>query len=159
MVAYVVMQPTGKDRSGGPALPTVVRDGFSWAALIFGPLWLAWHRAWLAAAGTLAAFVLLNSAGPHFGSATAASLLSVLVSLYIGLEGSAFRLASLRRRGFADAGVVLADNRDDAELRFAAALGDQGAERSHRQAPLHLSIRKPLPPDPTLGRLTYPDEG
>ena len=27
----------------------VLRDGFSWGALIFQPLWVLWHRLWLAA--------------------------------------------------------------------------------------------------------------
>jgi hypothetical protein len=30
--------------------PVLVREGFAWGALFFGPLWLAIHRAWIAAA-------------------------------------------------------------------------------------------------------------
>ena len=41
------------------AAPVLVREGFSWGALLFGPLWLAVHRAWIAAVLTLAATVLI----------------------------------------------------------------------------------------------------
>ena len=39
--------------------PVLVREGFSWGALLFGPLWLAVHRAWIAAVLALAASVLI----------------------------------------------------------------------------------------------------
>ncbi len=48
---------TAHIRAGAP--PVLVREGFSWGALFFGPLWLAAHRAWVAAALSLAAFVLI----------------------------------------------------------------------------------------------------
>ena len=41
------------------AAPVLVREGFAWGALMFGPLWLAAHRAWIAAALALAAAVLI----------------------------------------------------------------------------------------------------
>lgn len=157
MASFVVMQPPGKDKNGDPALPIFVRDGFSWAALVFGPLWLAWHRAWLAAAIALAVMVMLNAAGLHFGIERGASLLSTLVSLYVGLEGSAIRLAALRRRGFADAGVVQADHRDDAELRFAVGIADAEIVRPRPLPPAHLALRKPPQPDPTLGAVIFPE--
>ena len=37
------------------AAPVLVREGFSWGALLFGPLWLAVHRAWIPAVLALAA--------------------------------------------------------------------------------------------------------
>ncbi len=42
------------------APPVLVREGFSWTALLFGPLWLAWHRAWIPAALDLAASILIG---------------------------------------------------------------------------------------------------
>ena len=41
------------------AEPVLVREGFAWGALFFGPLWLAAHRAWIAAAISLAAYILI----------------------------------------------------------------------------------------------------
>ena len=41
------------------AAPVLVREGFAWGALLFGPLWLAAHRAWIPAALALAAGILI----------------------------------------------------------------------------------------------------
>ena len=38
----------------------LVREGFCLGAAVFGPLWLALHRAWIPAAFVLAAYVLVN---------------------------------------------------------------------------------------------------
>ena len=46
------------------AEPVLVREGFSWGALVFGPLWLAAHRAWLLAALALAGYVLIAALIP-----------------------------------------------------------------------------------------------
>ena len=50
------------------AEPVLVREGFSWGALIFGPFWLAAHRAWIAAAISLAAYVLIAVLVPRAGA-------------------------------------------------------------------------------------------
>ena len=155
MRSFVVMQPPEKARSGLAGLPIVVRDGFSLAGLILGPLWLAWHRLWLAAIVALAVMVGLNVIGLRLGVEGPASWVSMLVSLWIGLEGSALRLAGLRRRGFVDIGVVQAANRDEAELRFAAGLRDDAP--APRSAPLP-AIRVPLdrpPVGPAIGMVKF----
>jgi hypothetical protein len=98
---------TAHIRSGTP--PVLVREGFSWGALFFGPLWLATHRAWIAAALTLAAFVLivvLTDGG------LAAALLVALVVL-LGLSGHDLRRWSLDHRGYLLSQVVAA--RDELE--------------------------------------------
>ena len=77
------------------AAPVLVREGFSWGALIFGPLWLAAHRAWIAAALVLAAFVLIVFLATD---GIAAALLTALVVL-LGLSGHDLRRWSLDRRG------------------------------------------------------------
>lgn len=41
------------------APPRLVREGFSWGALIFGPLWLACKQAWLAALLLMVGWVAL----------------------------------------------------------------------------------------------------
>ncbi|HEY2617211.1 MAG TPA: DUF2628 domain-containing protein [Acetobacteraceae bacterium] len=88
------------------AAPVLVREGFSWGALLFGPLWLAAHRAWIAAALTLAAFVLI---AVLTRDGAAAALLTALIVL-LGLSGNDLRRWSLDHRGFLLAQVVLARN-------------------------------------------------
>ena len=91
------------------ATPVLVREGFSWGALMFGPIWLALHRAWIAAVLTLAASVLtvvLTSDG------VAAALLAALAAL-LGLSGHDICRRSLDHRGYLLSQVVAA--RDELE--------------------------------------------
>ena len=39
--------------------PALVPEGFSWGALVFGPLWLLAHRAWIAGVLALCDFLLI----------------------------------------------------------------------------------------------------
>jgi hypothetical protein len=41
------------------AEPILVKEGFAWGAFCLGPIWLAAHRAWIAAGISLAAYVLI----------------------------------------------------------------------------------------------------
>jgi Protein of unknown function (DUF2628) len=103
---------TAHIRSGAP--PVLVRDGFSWGALFFGPLWLAVHRVWVAAALSLAAFVLiivLTAGG------AAAALLIALIAL-LGLSGHDLRRWSLDHRGYLLSQVVVAQDELEAIARL-----------------------------------------
>ena len=91
------------------AAPILVREGFSWRALVFGPLWLAVHRAWIAAVLTLAAAVLIVVLAP---GDVATALLTALI-LLLGLSGNDLRRWSLDHRGYLLAQVVVA--RDELE--------------------------------------------
>ncbi|MFK0686719.1 DUF2628 domain-containing protein [Mesorhizobium sp. IMUNJ 23033] len=125
MAIYVVMEPSGR----GERVDSVfVRDGFSWLGFLFSPLWLAWHRLWIEAALAFVVMAILSMLGEKLGLAWAGSLLSLLVSLYVGLEGQALRIAALRRRGWHDWGVVEADRLDDAETRQALEADAQADE-------------------------------
>ena len=86
------------------AAPVLVREGFSWGALIFGPFWLAAHRAWIAAALTLAAAVLIVFLTRDGVSAT---LLTTLIVL-LGLSGQDLRRWSLDHRGYLLAQIIVA---------------------------------------------------
>jgi hypothetical protein len=90
--------------------PVLVREGFSWGALIFGPIWLAVHNAWVPAALVLAASILIGAltSGP-----TQSALLLALV-LWLGFTGNDLRRWSLRLRGFVLQEVVSARNATEA---------------------------------------------
>ena len=96
------------------AEPVLVREGFSWGALVFGPFWLAMHRAWIAAALSLAAYVLIMalSRGP-VGAILAAGLAVIL-----GFIGHDLRRWALENRGFLLVHVVAARSQDDALFRL-----------------------------------------
>src|SRR6478672_11524495 len=48
MNVYTVHLKGSKDDLAALERAVFVREGFSWAALIVGPLWLLWNRLWLA---------------------------------------------------------------------------------------------------------------
>jgi hypothetical protein len=136
MASWIVMEPAGGGRAGSVAEAAFIRDGFSLLAFLLPPLWLLWHRLWIAAA--LALGVLVLAAGlPHLtGFAIAAPLLWLLVSLFVGLEGNALRIAALSRRGWLSWGVVEAGNLDDADTHYIAETAGAEADASdHVPAP------------------------
>jgi Protein of unknown function (DUF2628) len=94
--------------------PVLVREGFSWGALLFGPLWLAVHRAWIPAVLTAVATVLILFLATD---ALSALLLTALV-LSLGLSGQDLRRWSLDHRGYLLAQVVAARSEVDALERL-----------------------------------------
>jgi hypothetical protein len=91
------------------ATPVLVREGFSWGALFFGPVWLAFHRAWIAAVLSLVVTVLIVVLPTDGVSA----VLLVGLMLLLGLSGHDLRRWSLDHRGYLLAQVITA--RDELE--------------------------------------------
>ena len=121
MTVYMVFEPP---RRGDDALVhaeriTFVRDRFSWAAFLFGPLWMMWRRLWLALIIYLVATSLiewgLRSLGIPIGARTT---VFVLLQLLIAFEAANLRRWTLLRRGWRDRGVVFGDDLELAERRF-----------------------------------------
>ena len=160
MATFVIMEPPRGVPSvaGRDAGPVFVRDGFAVVAFLVPLAWLLWHRLWIEAAVALAATVLLGVLGEMAGFGAGAGLLSLLVSIFAGLEGQALRIAALRRRGWTDAGIADADTLEDAEARYFA--GDLEPFPEPAQA-----APQPVPPvqvaarpahGPALGLFAYP---
>ncbi|RWF00695.1 DUF2628 domain-containing protein [Mesorhizobium sp.] len=146
MAVYVVMEPPG---GGEKPDVTFVRDGFSWLGFLVSPLWLLWHRLWIEAALAFVAMALLSMIAEGLSLGLAGPPLSLLVSLYVGLEGQALRIAALRRRGWHEWGVVEANRLDDADTRYvleAEAQADEQAPVPHivpdaaHARPTHMGI-------------------
>src|SRR3984957_9348499 len=98
MSVYTVHEPP---RRAGTAAANVerfafVRDGFSWWAFLFAPLWMLRHRMWLGVigyvviAGAIEVPVKLSGA-PGF----AASVIGLLLGLLVGLEAGTLRRFTL----------------------------------------------------------------
>ncbi len=158
MAGYVVMEPPAAEIAAGKDA-VLVRDGFVWLGFLVPFLWLLWHRLWLEAVIVLALAIGLGILSEVDSFIYVTPLLSLLVSFYVGLEGPALRLARMRRRGWREAGVVEADNRSDAELRYlfdAAQAGESGLETA---AVAPVSSSRPQtssrPSGPALGLLGY----
>jgi Protein of unknown function (DUF2628) len=136
MAVYTVHAPPPSAGTGLAAAErfVLVPDRFSWPAFWFGPLWMLWHRLWLALLGY---FVLLAALGGALritgGSAAASLVIALAVALLVGSEAPSLRRLKLQRRGFRLCGVVVGDDREAAERRFFSAL--TGAPKDPRPAP------------------------
>jgi hypothetical protein len=117
---YLVFEPAAGGRSLEAADRILfVREKFSWTALIFAPLWLLWHRLWLGLLGWLVAVIIIGLvAWVLMLDQTTASIAGFIPSLVVALEGTELRRMKLQRRGYRYAGVVVAQDLEDAERRF-----------------------------------------
>jgi Protein of unknown function (DUF2628) len=96
-----------------------VRDGFSFWAFLFAPLWMLRHRMWLVLIGYVLILGGLEIVVRMFGgSMLVGGGISFLVSLLVGLEAGTLRRFTLNRRGWNNVGVVSGDDLEDAERRF-----------------------------------------
>lgn len=158
MASYAVMEPpvAGSDDIGRERA-VLVRDGFHVLAFLVPALWLLWHRLWIEAVLVVAVTMALSGAGSLAGLGNAAPALAFLVSLYVGLEGAALRLAAYRRRGWREWGVVEAGDATEAEIRYLveAAGGEDGANEPAAAAPAPVSAPRPVAA-PALGLFAYP---
>ncbi|MGA9601118.1 MAG: DUF2628 domain-containing protein [Methylocystis sp.] len=117
MAIYVVMAPAGEGEV--PEKAVFLRDGFSIAAFIFGPFWLFWNRAYLAAGLWLALVTMLAVGGGALGlRPEATALVNLALSLALAFEGVRLIIWTLERRGFRQSGVVACDNAQEAEEVF-----------------------------------------
>ena len=96
-----------------------VRDGFSFWAFLFAPLWMLRHRMWLVLIMYAAVVVLLGVALQELRASTgAAGGIAMLLALLVGFEAATLRRFTLGRRGWTSAGLVVGDDLDLAERRF-----------------------------------------
>jgi hypothetical protein len=137
MPAYTVHElppPPGQSDSD-PARIMFVPDGFSFWAFLFGPLWLLWHRLWLALVGYIVVAIVLHLALVGLGAQTETRIaVSLLFALLFGLEANSLRRWTFSRRSWKNVGIVVADDIEHAERRFFDAWTGQITGRSPRAA-------------------------
>ncbi|MCX7899613.1 MAG: DUF2628 domain-containing protein [Methylocystis sp.] len=120
MAVYTVhFPPAAPGARPAPEKIVILRDDFSWPAFLFGPLWLIWRGAWLAAllwtlllaAVSFAAWKLQapKYMTPYIGMAFGA---------WLGFEGSRLIAWTLNRRGYVEGDIVIGDNEEEAEIAF-----------------------------------------
>jgi len=121
MAVYTVHEPllkAGVTSAPEPERFMFVRDGFSFAALLFGPLWMLWHRMWLVLLGYGVVVAVLSPVLHLHASRTVALIVWALLALLLGFEAGTLRRFSLGRRGFRNIGLVVGDDLELAERRF-----------------------------------------
>ncbi len=97
-----------------------VRDGFSWWASLFGPLWLLRHGMIVVLIGYLVIMGAANFAAAEQLGEVATFYVSAVLTLWFGFEARALRRWALARRGWRMMDVVEARRRVDAERRYYA---------------------------------------
>jgi hypothetical protein len=164
MAVYTVHEPPPKAGAAPPPERfTFVRDGFSFPALLLGPLWMLRHRMWLGLLGYAVVVALLALVLHLDGSATVGVIVWTLLALLLGFEAGTLRRFALGRRGFRNIGVVVGDDLELAERRFfdAWVRKDSGARKdpsAPSSAPaLTPSPRVPHPAPDVLG--LFPEPG
>jgi len=123
MRVYTVHEPPPQryeqTQTGDPARFVFVRDGFSFWAFLFGPFWMLRHQMWLVLLGYAIVFVALELLLKLFGVSAGASFVAgLLLALLVGLEAPTLHRFTLGRRKWANVGVVVGDNLENAERRF-----------------------------------------
>ena len=103
----------------------LVKEGFSWTALLFGPLWALAHRMWVVFALLLALNVAISSMPRFFDGVTDDTVwfLHLVLMLVLGFLGNDLRQWSLARSGYDFVGMVSGTGITDAERRLFAAMG------------------------------------
>ena len=102
------------------AAPKLVREGFSWGALIFGCLWLFWQGAWIPGLLALAMEVLIGVLTTDAARLTLELGLAVL----LGLTGHDLVRWSIFRRGYRLVLVLAARDIESALARLLAVRPD-----------------------------------
>ena len=121
MSVYTVHQPPARtaDQSPEPERMVFVRDGFSFWAFLWAPLWMLWHRMWVVLLGYVVLTAIFIWILVALGASRAAlAVVGLFISLLFGLESSTLRRLSLRRRGWSNVGIVSGSDLEDAERRF-----------------------------------------
>ena len=94
--------------------PILVKEGFSWGAFVFGPLWFALHRAWEAAAVQFLLLVAL----PRVLPVRDGPIVGFGIALLAGLLGRDILRWSLDRRGYTLTEVLAARDEEAALARL-----------------------------------------
>jgi hypothetical protein len=163
MAVYTVHEPplrAGARSAPEPERFVFVRDGFSFWALLFGPLWMLRHRMWLVLVGYMVLAAALSWALHLQVSVTTGPIVWGLVALLLGFEAGTLRRFTLRRRRYRNIGIVVGDDLELAERRFF----DVWVRRDSKAAPapggapaLAASLRMPQPGSDVLG--LFPEPG
>jgi hypothetical protein len=131
MSIYTVHEPPLRAGTAAPEPDRYVfiRDGFSFWAFLFGPLWMLRHRMWLVfVLYVVIALVLEGLVAVASGSDALIVAIGLLLAFWVGLEAATLRRFTLRQSGWRDVGVISGEDREAAERRFFDAWLQEGTQ-------------------------------
>jgi len=121
MAVYTVHQPPLKkyEAAPDPERFAFVRDGFSFWAFLFSPLWMLRHRMWLVLLGYIVIAVAMHVGLRMVGASGGASAFATfMLALLVGMEAGTLRRFTLGRRDWRNVGTIVGGDRDSVERRF-----------------------------------------
>jgi hypothetical protein len=93
-----------------------VKEGFSWAAFLFGPFWAFYHRLWLAGFLLIAMLAALALAGEFLlFDPIADTVFGLALAVLVGFEGPDWLRRKLADRGLIERGFASGRNLAEAE--------------------------------------------
>jgi Protein of unknown function (DUF2628) len=96
-----------------------VKDGFSFQALLLGPIWLLVHRLWLGFAGYAAVAIAILAANQWFALPPLSTFVAFLgLHVIIGFEADTIERQALESKGWTSLGSVSGTSALDCERRF-----------------------------------------
>ena len=147
MHVYTVHEPTSPTAGRierGESL-AFVRDGFSWRAAIFPPIWFAARGQWLGILIYVAAVVLISLLLTAIGAKEDwAGLVIIALHVVFGFEAAEIQRWSLGRAGWREIATVSGPDRDTCERRFFDGwLNDETAAAIYPLPPAEVRALKP----------------
>ena len=166
VTAYTVYEPPNppSDRLDRAESLVFIKDGFSWGAALFGPLWFLAKRLWLAALLYVVLTLVVTFGLYAIGfSGRALNWMLMAVALIAGFEAPSVQRWTLERRGWSFIGPVVGRSYGECERRFFDAWlpGEPVIASARPQAPTHGTLAAaagaPVPSRPRRwGRLLGP---
>lgn len=119
MLTYTVHEPPNppSDRIDRAEGLVFVKDGFSWMAALFTPIWLLVYRLWWPLLGYVVLTGVVLQLAARLDSDWA-GLASLALHVLIGLEADSLRRWQLDRRGWRTVGSVTGRTSEECERRF-----------------------------------------
>lgn len=102
------------------ASPILVREGFSFGALFFGPIWLMAWGAWIPAAAVFLLSILLVA----LTHPPASVVLILGLAFLVGFSGRDLVRWSVTRRGYLESTIITGRNEYEARARLFSARPD-----------------------------------
>lgn len=97
----------------------LIKEGFSWPAFLFGPIWALWHGMWRTAIALLLLSAAVSGAAFFAGLTEAGDFaLSMGLQVAMGLWANDWRRYVLARRDVFERGAIAARRLRDAERRY-----------------------------------------
>lgn len=117
MPVYQVMRDPAAGSAPDSINASFIREGFSPLAFFLPPVWALVHRLWLELLVWIVLVLILWFAGDFLGVPTN-FFLYVLFATYIGYDAAAIRIRALRRKGHDEAGHVVAQTFEQAQMEW-----------------------------------------